>query len=350
MADVKKWKEAVLSSGNPNRYKYMVLVLGIKLASFLKNPIMLYVHKRADGTIVKFPIGRWEDIRIESGQLVARPVFDLKDEMGKEVARRWEEGFLHATSIRHTFDKVTDDPTQLKAGADYAVTECEILEASIVDIPGDADAVVRTAVLSFEVSETLVLHNENTPLSTEPLLDKKTIVKSENQNQNLMDNKTLCLSLGLAENATSEQISAAIAKLTNAPKVEAALSLGRTKGIVNADNEAAMRTMVEANPDAFQLAWTAVPTPVAPAPTGTLAAAVQPQGVASALRQLSAENNPKPTAVADDRKNWTLKDWRMKDADGLLALEKTDPTEFERIVKTGVGLGLAVVGSALKTV
>ena len=139
MADVKKWESAVLSSGKPNRKRYKVLVDGIKLSSFRGNPVMFYVHKVAmdngEFKIMRFPIGRWENIRIENRQLVADPVFDLKDEMGKEVARRWEEDFLFATSIRHTFDDIsTDDIHILQEDLDFVVLSCEILEASILEL------------------------------------------------------------------------------------------------------------------------------------------------------------------------------------------------------------------------
>ena len=54
-----------------NSYGFKTDVKGINLSRFEKNPVMLYQHNP------HMVIGRWEDIKIEGGQLSATPVFDM---------------------------------------------------------------------------------------------------------------------------------------------------------------------------------------------------------------------------------------------------------------------------------
>ena len=98
MADEKKYRTAILSSGKVNRHGYRLAVEGAKLDSFRANPIMLYVHRRSSGDDdadeVALPIGRWDNIRIEDGKLLAEPDFDEEDEFAAKIARKWDKGYL----------------------------------------------------------------------------------------------------------------------------------------------------------------------------------------------------------------------------------------------------------------
>jgi hypothetical protein len=318
---MKKGISAVLSSGKVNRHGYRLLVEGARLQSFIDNPIMLYVHRRASAydayEDIATPIGKWDNIRIENSQLVADPNFDMEDEFAAKIARKWEQGYLNATSVRHTFDKVSEEIDLVHEGQTrVTVTEWEVLEASIVDIPGDKEAVK----LDFS--------NNNDPLSKLPLLS----VKSSSD----MDLKSIALSLGLKQDATEAEVTAKIAAM-KAQQVEGILALGRQKGVVNDTNLNDMRALVNQNPEFAQLSWgtlqdaktEVVPAVVPPvASQGTLAAALRADG--------------KSGAIADERNCWTIKEWRQRDPNGLLSLETGDPAKFNSLVDEMVTTGFAV--------
>jgi HK97 family phage prohead protease len=120
----------ILSDGKSTNSKgYRVEVSGIKPERFKANPVMLYEHD--PGRV----IGRWENIRVENNQLKAQPVFDKDDADGKEVARKVDNNFLRCASVGIM-------PLKLKYIDDeFVMTECELVEASIVSIPSDAGAV-----------------------------------------------------------------------------------------------------------------------------------------------------------------------------------------------------------------
>jgi hypothetical protein len=120
----------VLSDGrNTNSKGYRIAVAGIRMERFALNPVMLKEH---NPDIV---IGRWESWKKENNQLTALPVFDTDDPVGKEVARKINKNFLRCASIGII-------PMKLEyIDEEFVMTECELVEASIVSIPSDAGAI-----------------------------------------------------------------------------------------------------------------------------------------------------------------------------------------------------------------
>ncbi len=66
-----------------NTYGFRMLTSGCNLEEFKKNPVMLLNHD--DWSM---PIGRWENIRIEGGRILADAVFDEDDPRAAEVMRK----------------------------------------------------------------------------------------------------------------------------------------------------------------------------------------------------------------------------------------------------------------------
>lgn len=83
----------VVSDESVNSYGLIVKTDGIDTTRFLKNPIMLYGHD------VNNVIGYWENIRLNGAVMYADAVFDMDNQLGADVARKVEQGFLKATSL-----------------------------------------------------------------------------------------------------------------------------------------------------------------------------------------------------------------------------------------------------------
>lgn len=126
----KKQKVVLCDSGSVNSYGFSIDLSGMDLSRFKNNPVMLYQHDS------ERLIGRWEDLCIEDGRLLATPVFDEDDETGKKVAGKVERGFLKGASI----GIIIKEMLELKTG--YRATQTELMEASMVSIPADAGAVI----------------------------------------------------------------------------------------------------------------------------------------------------------------------------------------------------------------
>ncbi len=120
----------VLSDETVNSYGFIVLTDGIDTTAFERNPVMLYMHNR-DGNV----IGRWDNIRKEGKRLLADAVFDESTELGAQVKKQVESGFLRAVSIG-----IEDIAKEVFNGVE-TVTKCRLIEVSVVDIPSNENAV-----------------------------------------------------------------------------------------------------------------------------------------------------------------------------------------------------------------
>lgn len=120
----------VLSDESVNSYGLVILTDGIDTSVFERNPIMFYKHARENGVI-----GRWENIRKEGKRLLADAVFDESTELGAQVKKQVEGGFLRAVSIG-----VEEVKSETLNGIN-TVVKCCLIEVSVVDIPSNKNAV-----------------------------------------------------------------------------------------------------------------------------------------------------------------------------------------------------------------
>lgn len=128
--------EFVLSTERINSYGQIILTDGIDTEDFEKNPIMLWQHER--GRV----IGKWTDIKKTNGNLLATAVFDETDEFSKSVYNKVTGGFISACSIG-----IKINPADIKVENDIeTVTKSKLLEASLVDIPSNGDAIRRNYI------------------------------------------------------------------------------------------------------------------------------------------------------------------------------------------------------------
>lgn len=138
-------KRIILSDSSLNRYGYRVLTEGLDIEAFKKNPIMLYMHFRDEGSPLwgeTKAIGHWEDIQIEGDILSAIPVFDKVCDDSKTVAAKYEAGTYSAASIGFRIIATSANKELLVPGQTReTITESELMEVSIVDIPGNSNAV-----------------------------------------------------------------------------------------------------------------------------------------------------------------------------------------------------------------
>lgn len=133
-------KEVIISTSGLNCYGSRVLTSGIDLTQYQKNPVLLWMHRRSyNGK--DMPIGRMENLRIDGDRLIGTPVFDENDEFAKQIASKWENGFLRMASAGIEIIETSDAPEHLLQGQTRAtITRCKLEEVSIVDIGGNDEA------------------------------------------------------------------------------------------------------------------------------------------------------------------------------------------------------------------
>jgi HK97 family phage prohead protease len=196
-------KTFILSDESINTHGFRVLTAGIQLDSFRRNPIMLWNHSSAwRGTKEEIlPVGRWDNIRVEGGKLLADAVLDDGDNFAKEIARKVEKGIINMCSIGFAVIEQSEDKSVILPGQRYAtVTKCRLREVSLVDMGANLNSVV----LYDEAGKIIELSESGDALPLSKLKDTNFI---------LNDMKIIALKLGLTESATQDEILAAITKL-----------------------------------------------------------------------------------------------------------------------------------------
>lgn len=177
----------VLSKGlHQNSHGFAIDLDGIDLERFKKNPVMLWGHDRDK------VIGRWTNLRIENGSLLADADFDTDDTVGKEVARKVGKGYLKGCSVGIYIKEMME-----KDGITIAA-KSELLEASVVSVPSDSDAV-------------MLYDANNKPTTLEAVkLSINQINKTMKENQIELTTATL-KALSLESGATAQAVELAVA-------------------------------------------------------------------------------------------------------------------------------------------
>lgn len=138
MPNEKKPIPFILLDSSVLTYGVRVLVDGVDIDQFVKNPVMFYRHNDYD-----LPVGKWENIRKENGQLLADAAFDYEDD-DKEVQRligKVERGFVKMASAGLVELTAASDAVYQIDGQDGpTVIKCRIREASIVPIGANHNA------------------------------------------------------------------------------------------------------------------------------------------------------------------------------------------------------------------
>lgn len=301
-----KEKDFTLSDGSQiNSHGFKVLLTGGIYTRFDANPVLLYDHS------TEHLIGRWENRRIENGKLIATPVFDLNDPFAAEKARKVNEGFLKGASIGIRILRLEE------INGEYVATEWELIEASITPIPSDAGAVrlynEKREVLSFEQ----VKLNFNNKQSLNQMADEKKTIKLS---------ASTVTSLGLKADYDERDIEIAVRdkddeiktlkadlKKEQDAKIEAYLAAAQDAGKINAKQKEAYADLAQKNGfDSVKTIIDAIETK----PT-------------QSLKDITSR-----AGLSGDRAGWNYLKWSQEDPDGLLAMKRENPTEFERLKQT----------------
>jgi len=187
---------------------FRVLTAGIKTDQFIKNPVGLFMHKRADRWSIDkdsiLPICQWPDIAVEGNQLVGTPVFDANDEFAVQIESKVDGGFIRMASIGIIPITTSSDPKYLLPGQKYeTVVECLLVEVSVVDIASNPNAIALYDADSKIINLSSGSENNLIPLISIPETPKT---------QNPKSMKKIAIQLGMKEDSTEDEIVEAVKK------------------------------------------------------------------------------------------------------------------------------------------
>lgn len=181
----------IINTENVNTYGYRILTAGIDYEQYMRNPVVLFMHER-DGYEQRGSevIGRCVSLKQIGSELVAEIEFDKEDEFANKIAGKIERGYIRMASMSADVLASSSDASDVLPGQKYeTVTQCKLIEISIVDIGGNNDA--------LKLSKGI----------------KLTQLKLLNQNKNNMSFKTIALALGKPADASEEALLNTISEL-----------------------------------------------------------------------------------------------------------------------------------------
>ncbi|MCO5290511.1 MAG: HK97 family phage prohead protease [Chitinophagaceae bacterium] len=182
-----------------NSYGFRILNSGIDLHRFSQNPVMLKDHWNSTYHV----IGRWENVRVEGNRLLADPVFDLKDDQAAEIAGKVERDFIKSCSMGISFDP---DKMEVDGVNTYRLTSCELMEASIVAVPSNANAV---ALYAHDTRR--LMSQEEISLCLHELSDYEPFLKKTDKNmKKIILSQAALIALGLLDYNTQEGIESSL--------------------------------------------------------------------------------------------------------------------------------------------
>ena len=132
--------EFVLSDATPDRYGDVVEANGWELSWFRKNPIALFGHDN------NFPIGTWENVRVEGGKLLGKLKLAEAGTSARidELRSLVQQKILRAVSVG--FKPVESEPNGSRG---VRFMKQELLETSLVSVPANPSALAVAKALNL---------------------------------------------------------------------------------------------------------------------------------------------------------------------------------------------------------
>jgi hypothetical protein len=269
-------EEFLVHTEDLNSLGFWVKTDGIDLSAFLRNPICLWNHSRADKGHEDqiLPIGIWEGLTVlDNGNITATPKFDMDDEFAAKIANKVKNKFIRGASVGLIPLEWSYDEEYMKPGQSFpTLIRSQLREISICDIPSNGSALI----LYSPEGQTINL-SESTTLATLPVFTQ--------QKKDMNELQVLALSLGLAQTASLSDVQAKLTELKNLEvenlslktrlqvieqaqaaekqnQIKLALDTAITDGRISAEQRPAFEKLFAADFSAAQTALAAVQKPV----------------------------------------------------------------------------------------
>lgn len=126
--------KAIISNGTVDRYGTAFDPKGARMDDYMKNPVVFLKHDRST-----LPIGRALSLRLVEDQWEAEFEIDGFTELERIVIAKLNSGTLNAVSIGAV---VNPDKVEKLGDGSIVFREWELHEFSVVDVPGNPEALV----------------------------------------------------------------------------------------------------------------------------------------------------------------------------------------------------------------
>lgn len=308
----------ILSDESLNSYGFRILTEGIDISQFTKNPVMLFNHQTGGETYTG-PIGRWENIRFEEGKLLADAYFDTEDETAQNIAGKVERGFIKGASLGINIIEADTNPDLLIDGQTYpTVTKCRVFEASIVDLPSNANSLT----LMDESGKKLELSTEEDLTTLSQFKPLKKTSKKSSMKIPLELTQLLKLQTSATEKEVTEKVKELLTKNQTLRKNVKELNAERVEFLVN---DAIKSKKITASQKTTYLN-------LAKADFNSTKKALE--SIAPTLKPTQIINQKQLKAETKDKSQWSFDDWSKLDPQGLTKLKREEPETYLELLNT----------------
>lgn len=197
-----------------------VMPRGARVKNFEKNPIMLYNHNRWSSK----PIGKWSNIIITDDAIEMEGFISDATESSKEVLALAQDKVINTQSMGFIPKKWSDDPKdKLPGQKGLTVTDYELIEVSMTDIPANPEATEKAFGEKAEDSPVKVYGSVKSWMDggKDGIIVKSFVATSEIEDKNFDNmnifellNKYLGTSFG--EESKMDEVEATLKKFTDA--------------------------------------------------------------------------------------------------------------------------------------
>lgn len=319
----------VICDNTVNRYGWRLLVEGIDLTGFLKNPVCLMLHYTFE-----IAVGKWQNLRVENGKLLGTVVFDRNDDQAVKLYWKYKDGYMNAVSLNIIPKEESEDVKLLLPGQTSAtITKSELLEISLVTVPGQKNAVKLTTPEGKDYKLNLITSKKmnkeektieqlQEELKAQKKLNAENLIRLHKERGVVADGEIKSLEkLALNDyDAVSEMLDARI-KPQAAPdgnadeaKASALVELHFNRGAITEPQKAVYLTSAKLDYDGTKKALEAL--------TGT-------NGLNDFLKGIGGGTE---TKTDEKRQGWTYYDYFKNDPDALALMEKNEPEKYKQLV------------------
>lgn len=317
----------IICDNSVNRYGWRLLVEGIDLTGFLKNPVCCILH-----STFELAVGKWENVRVDGDKLVGTLIFDRNDDQAVKLYWKYVDGYMSAVSLNILPFEESDDPKLLLPGQKAAtITKSELLEISVVTVPGQKNAVK----LSTPDGSDYKLNFIHTMAKEEKTIEQ---IQADLEAQKKLSADNL-VKYHKARGVVQDGEVASLTKLAlnNYEDISAMLDGRSVPAPENKNDEAETKAdmLTKLHADRGAISQSEIPVYKLAAITdyeGTKKALEAKPGTEGLKNFVQGLGTGGAEAQVNERAGWTYYDYFKKDPEALALMEKDKPEDYKKLV------------------
>lgn len=192
--------EVVASTDTPDAYGDVLDQSTWKLDRYRANPVVLWAHKQSE-----LPIGTASDVKFVAGTGLVATLTFVSEALNPQAERVWQQikaGVLRAVSVGFM---PSDYRMETRSGRDvWVLSGLELFEISVCPVPANPDTLARRKSMQARLAPAPAVAGAAAPAASSTKPTEATPMKS------------IATTLGLAQDATEDQIAHALATLNAA--------------------------------------------------------------------------------------------------------------------------------------